>query len=119
MNITGQPGSGAITGSNYSVNLINGSYSYTVQSQGRIYHASPGSFTVNGLTTTNSVSVSFSKVTYIVTFNESNLPSGTTWYVNLSTGQSFSSISSTISVSLINGSYTYTVGTTDKIYHVI
>ncbi|MCL5889370.1 MAG: hypothetical protein M1597_05365 [Candidatus Thermoplasmatota archaeon] len=116
VNITGQPGSGAITGSSYTVSLINGSYSYTVQSQGRIYHASPGSFTVNGLTTTNSVSVSFSKVTYIVTFNESNLPSGTAWYVNLSNGQSLSSSTNTISFSVSNGSYTYTISTSNKIY---
>ncbi|MCL4323690.1 MAG: hypothetical protein M1498_04525 [Candidatus Thermoplasmatota archaeon] len=118
VNITGQPGSGAITGSSYTVSLINGSYSYTVQSQGRIYHASPGSFSVNGLITSNSVSVSFSKVKYTVTFTESNLPSGTAWYVNLSNGDKSGAITGTsYSFSLINGSYSYTIGTTDKIYH--
>ena len=46
---------------------------------------------------------------YPATFTESGLPSGTTWYVNLSNGQSFSSKTSTISFSEPNGTYSYTV----------
>ncbi len=118
VNITGQPGSGAITGSSYSFSLTNGSYNYTVQSQGRIYHATPGSFTINGLTTANSVSVSFSEVKYTATFTESNLPSGTAWYVNLTNGMKSGAITGlSYSFSLANGSYIYNTTTTDKTYH--
>ena len=113
-NITGQPGSGAITGSSYTVSLINGSYSYTVQSQGKLYHSSPGSFTVKGSPVPESVT--FSEVKYTITFMESDLPSGT-WYVNLSNGMKSGAITgSTYSFSLINGSYSYTISTSDKIY---
>jgi hypothetical protein len=54
--------------------------------------------------------------TYAVSFTESGLPSGTTWYVNLSGGQSFSSSTSTITFTAPNGTYSYTIATTDKIY---
>ncbi len=47
---------------------------------------------------------------YTATFTESGPPSGTTWYVNISNGQSFSSNTSTITFTEINGSYTYTIG---------
>ena len=53
---------------------------------------------------------------YTVTFTETGLPSGTTWYVNLTNGQSFSSTTSTVSFSEPNGTYSYTVTTSDKTY---
>jgi YVTN family beta-propeller protein len=54
---------------------------------------------------------------YTVTFTESGLPSGTSWYVNI-TGQTSSGpiTSSTYTASLINGTYSYTVSTSDKTY---
>ena len=62
----------------------------------------------------------FSKtLSYNVTFTESGLPSGSTWYVNI-TGQSPSGplpySPGTYSVSLPNGSYTYSVSTGNKEY---
>ncbi|MEM3791054.1 MAG: hypothetical protein QW260_08295, partial [Thermoproteota archaeon] len=118
VNITGQQSSGPIPSSQltYSIYLPNGSYSYSVSTGNNLYKPSPssGSFTVNGVPV--SMSISFSEVTYSVTFTESGLPSGTMWYVNLSNGQSFSSTTSTISFSETNGTYSYTIATTDKIY---
>ena len=97
------------TTSTISFSEPNGSYSYTITTTDRIYEVSlsSGSITVNGASV--SKSVTFSMVKYTATFTESGLPSGTTWYVNLSNGQSFSSTTSTISFSEPNGSYSYTV----------
>ena len=54
---------------------------------------------------------------YTVTFTESGLPSGTTWYVNLSNGFDSGAITgSSYSFSLNNGTYSYTIATTDKTY---
>ena len=57
-----------------------------------------------------------SSSTYVTTFTESGLPSGTTWYMNLTDGLSFSSTTTTISFSELNGTYSYTVATNDKTY---
>ncbi|MEM0134934.1 MAG: hypothetical protein QXU18_06870, partial [Thermoplasmatales archaeon] len=74
-------------------------------------------FTVNG--NSLNVTVNFTQPTaskFSVTFTESGLPLGTTWYVNLSNGQSFSSTTSTISFNESNGTYSYTIRTSDRIY---
>ncbi|MEM4104740.1 MAG: hypothetical protein QXF80_07085 [Thermoplasmatales archaeon] len=111
---TGESFSSALT--SLSFNETNGTYSYTVATTDKTYSPSPssGSFTVNGAPV--SENVTFSKVLYNITFNESGLPSGTTWYVNLSNGQSFSSTSSSISFNESNGTYSYTISTPDKTY---
>jgi hypothetical protein len=54
--------------------------------------------------------------TYTVTFTEKALPAGTTWYVNLSNGQSNSSTSSTITFELVNGTYGYMLSSSDPDY---
>ena len=95
----------------------NGTYSYTVATTDKTYEPSPssGTFTVNGASV--SKSVAFSEVKYTVTFTESGLPSGTTWYVNLSNGVDSGAITgSSYSFSLTNGTYSYTIATTDKTY---
>lgn len=112
VNMTGHD-SGAITNTSYSFSLINGSYSYNIATTDKIYQAPPGSFTVNGASV--SEPVAFSKV-YTVTFTETGLPSGITWYVNLSNGQRYTSTASTISFTESNGTYSYIVSTTDKIF---
>ena len=111
VNLSNGMDSGPITGSSYSFSLINGTYSYTIATSDKTYEPSPssGSLTVDG----NSVSksVTFSEVKYTVTFAESGLPSGTTWYVNLSNGMDSGPITgSSYSFSLINGTYSFTVG---------
>ena len=110
VNLSNGIDSGAITGSSYSFSLTNGTYSYTIATSDKTYSPSPssGSFTVNGAPVPEAIT--FSKVTYTVTFTETGLLSGTTWYVNLTNGQSFSSTTSTMSFSEPNGTYSYTIG---------
>ncbi len=98
----------------------NGTYSYTIGTVSG-YSASPssGSITVSG----NNIkqAITFTPTTtsaskYTVTFTESGLPTGTTWYVNITGGASYSSATGTITFSEPNGTYTYTVATGDKEY---
>ncbi|MCL4421102.1 MAG: thermopsin [Candidatus Thermoplasmatota archaeon] len=109
--------SGAISGSSYSFLLTNGSYTYTIATSDKIYEPSPssGSLTVDGSSPATIV-VAFKEVTSFVTFTESGLPSGSTWYVNLSNGQTFSSTTGTISFSEPNGTYSYTIATSNNAY---
>ncbi|MHB8361951.1 MAG: thermopsin, partial [Thermoplasmataceae archaeon] len=100
VNITGPSsaqtpsGSGAITGSTYSVLLSNGTYSYNIATNNKIWHAPASSLTVNGAALPESVS--FALFTYSVTFTESGLPSSTIWYVNITGQSSLSSTTTTI-----------------------
>ena len=86
----------------------NGSYTFSVSTTNPAYgpSAATSTFTVKGAA--QSVSVSFTPLTFTVTFTETGLPSGTTWYINLSNGKSLSSTGTTITVSLTNGTYNYT-----------
>ena len=101
--------SGTITGSSYFFSLANGSYSYTISISDKTYSPSPysGSFTVNGANV--SESVAFSEVTYVVTFIETGLPSGTSWSVTFN-GTTLSSTTNTISFTAANGTYSYSIG---------
>lgn len=102
------------TSSSLTASFTNGTYSYTIGTTDKTYSASGSSFTVNG----NQVSetVSFTPVLFSIVFSESGLPNGTRWYVNLSTGNSFSSASTTVTASLTNGTYDYTVASANKTY---
>ena len=55
-------------------------------------------------------------MTYKVTFMETGLPSGIEWFVNLSNGKSFNSTTATISFYEPNGSYSYTLGSSNFNY---
>jgi len=79
-----------------------------------IYWALMRAYPPNGVMP--SVSFGSAVPTYTVTFTESGLPSGTTWYVNLSNGQSYSGTGTTITFNEPNGSYSYTIATVNKIY---
>jgi magnesium-transporting ATPase (P-type) len=93
----------------------NGTYSFSIASiNGYSVSPSSGRITVNGSNV--NVGITFTLVTYTVTFTESGLPSGTIWYVNLSNGQSFSSTTDTITFNEPNGTYSYTISTEDKNY---
>jgi len=108
VNITGQSSSGPIPSSqtSYSVSLPNGSYSYTVSTGNKEYKPSySGSFTVNGVSV--SESITFSEVTYTVTFTESGLPTGATWNI---TFNGVKSSSPSIMFNEPNGTYSYTIG---------
>jgi YVTN family beta-propeller protein len=92
----------------------NGTYSYTVATLDKAYTASRGSFVVNGLNV--SQAVAFSAVNYTVSFTESGLPSGTGWWVNVTSGPSTFSTTEFLSFGESNGSYTYSTTTTNMNY---
>ena len=74
---------------------------------------------VNSVLSVSSYTVTYNEsyiVAYSVTFTESGLPSGTTWYMNITSGSSYSSTASTITVSEPNGTYSYTIATNNKEY---
>lgn len=86
----------------------NGSYSYYISSANKQYRPSnyEGSFNVSG--TNQSITITFSTVTFNVTFLESGLTSGVRWSVTLNRS-SKNSTSDSITFSEPNGSYVYSV----------
>ena len=72
----------------------------------------PATITMNGPITEKANFIEL----YNITFIESGLPSGTSWYVNLSNGQSISGNGTTIMLSLPNGTYRYTITSLNKDY---
>lgn len=108
--------SGPVSGSPYTVKLTNGSYLYTVASSNKTYEPSLNSRTlvVNG--NSANYTIKFEIVQYTVTFTEAGLPAGAKWYVNLSNGTDFTSVSISTIFSLPNGTYSYAVGTSSANY---
>jgi hypothetical protein len=108
------------TGSTISTLLPNGSYAFTTASANGSYTPSPASGTVpvNGGSAYTRVSFSLSVggTDYSVTLNESGLPNGSVWYFNLSGQPSVSSTTRLASVTLPNGSYSFTVAAADSLY---
>ena len=104
------------TSNSIEIQIPNGSYSYMIATTNKEYSAQGGSLIVNGANL--EISIKFNLVTYAITFTESGLPSGY-WYVNI-TGQPSSgpipSSQTSYSVSLPNGSYSYTISTGNKEY---
>ena len=109
VNLSNGMHSEAITGTSFSFSLTNGTYNYTVATSNKIYEPSPISSSVNVSGASRTVNITFSELMYQVTFTESGIPSATTWYLNLSNGQSFHSTTNTISFMEPNGTYHYTV----------
>ena len=73
---------------------------------------------INPKTETTATPLIFSYGTDNVTFNESGLPSGDVWYVNLSGNYSSGPIvTHNYTFHLENKTYSYCIGTTVKIYH--
>ncbi|MFZ1024141.1 MAG: hypothetical protein WAN87_08395 [Thermoplasmata archaeon] len=92
----------------------NGSYSFTATPTNPAFASIRGSFTVNG--TDVSQTLTFALTTYPVSFAEQGLPSGATWYVNISGGSSYRSIGTTLNFREPNGTYDYRVATSDSEY---
>ena len=117
VNMSGQSSSGPISGSTYFIALANGSYTYSIANVNKDYYlvSSTGSLTVAGIALYESIN--FLLKTYQVTFIETGLPTGETWYINLTNGESFGPITSpSFIANLSNSSYEYYVATNDKIY---
>jgi hypothetical protein len=121
VNLSNGLSSGPISGSSYSFSLTNGTYTYIIASSNKIYKPSPisSTFTVKGTTLTEKIT--FSEVLYSVQFTESGLPSGASWYVNITESNGTKYLSgpisgSSYSFSLTNGSYTYKIASANRIY---
>ena len=99
------------TGSEVNVTLMPGSYPVSVNTSSKQYNLGDLTLTAGGYRAISTQNI------YSSTFTETGLPSGTHWYVNVSGVGSYSSVSSTISVALPNGSYSYTVATLNKDYY--
>lgn len=86
----------------------NGSYSFSISTPDKTYSPSPsyGRFDVNG--SSDLIFVNFTEIKFNVQFIESGLPNGTLWSVNLD-GYILSSSTNTITISLTNGSYSFSV----------
>ncbi|EQD27610.1 thermopsin precursor, partial [mine drainage metagenome] len=99
-----------------TIDLANGSYAYTVASANKNYatSAASGSFAVSGAAV--SKSVSFIPYTYAVTFTEGGLPTGTTWYLNVTGQASVSSTATMASIPLANGTYAYVLASASQLY---
>ena len=98
------------SGSSYSIGLPNGTHPFTFSTSDpfRGSENDNGNITLLGRPTSTIVVFTYA---YNVTFNEEGLPSGTNWYVNLSTGKGSGTIAGSTTVfHLLNGSYSFTVG---------
>ena len=92
----------------------NGSYVYSVSASPDTYAAPGGTFDVSGAAL--SILVPFSSTYYPVTFSETGLPAGVQWWVNLTGGPSGSSTTRTLTLSLVNGTWQYTVAAANPSY---
>jgi DNA-binding beta-propeller fold protein YncE len=106
VNVTGG-GSNSSEGSTLSLVEPNGFFNYTVASANKSLSAPGGEFEVRGGAVEETVS--FSLVTYSVTFTEAGLPSGSLWSVTLS-GATQTGTADIVFVGLTNGTRTFTVG---------
>ncbi len=92
----------------------NGSYDYSASAAPDSYAAPGGTFDVNAMPL--SLTVRFSSTYYPVTFSETGLPTGVRWWVNLTGGPSGSSTTSTLTLSLVNGTWLYVVAAANPTY---
>lgn len=114
VNVTGKPSSGTLYNSSYDIYLGNGTYTVQISDNNKTYRLLPviDEFVVNG--SNENIQLSFVPVYYYISFNESGLPNGLTWFLNISDGQDIKSVSAIFSIQLTNGTYTYTATPTNK-----
>jgi hypothetical protein len=100
------------TGTTLVFELQNGTYAFSTTASG-YSAAAPTKVVVDGADQVVSVGFTLpSPAVYQVTFTETGLPAGTTWFVSL--GETiYSSTSTALTFSVANGTYAYTIGTTD------
>jgi hypothetical protein len=114
VNLSNGMKSGEISGSSFSFNLTNGSYQYNIATNNKIY--SPvlhfSSFSIEGMISQKIIL--FSLVKYKLTFIETGLSLGVTWYINGS--MQANTKSSSMTFNLENGSYTYFINNLSSYY---
>ncbi|MEM4058594.1 MAG: hypothetical protein QXZ12_07725, partial [Thermoplasmata archaeon] len=102
---------------NMSVDLSE--YNFTGPSSGIYYFGNGNSGNTgsnNGYVFCSIGSLQNKTATYKTTFIETGLPTGTEWYVNLTNGQFFSSTGNQITMQMPNGTYSYTIATSDTTF---
>ena len=100
-------GEGLPAGTSWSVSM--GSTMYSLTDGSIVFSPTDGQY-MNISYSVSHVSGYVASPFYTVTFTESGLPSCTAWYVNITSLQSSAPITqSSYSVSLTNGTYSYTV----------
>jgi hypothetical protein len=104
--VAGGP-SGHSTGSSFALDLPNGSYTFSAWADNRTYASAGGSFVVDAVPFVQEVT--FSILTYVVTFVEGGLPPGSEWSATLG-GQSNLSTGNSMAFTASNGSYRFRVG---------
>ncbi len=104
----------SVSGASKTVSLAAGVYSYSIVSSNSAYTTHGGVVSVESATT---APIQFKSVDYSVTVTETGLPSGSSWYV-IAGGQEYTSTGSSISFMAMNGTVSYTVGTTVSGYNL-
>lgn len=117
VNITGQASSGPINeAGTFNIYLVNGTYNYTSTTSDKQYYAygaTYGKTTVSG--SSDVIQIPFYSELFQLNINEAGLPYGNSWYVNLSTGMKSHQITGSIyTTDLMNGTYNFTVATSNK-----
>lgn len=105
-------------GSTLDIPVPNGTFHYTIKDIPGWHESTlaySGNLTVDG-SSFALTPLDFFQVTYAATFNETGLPHGTEWWLNLSGGRSFASNNTTVSFALPNGTYSYVVASAEKTY---
>ncbi len=92
----------------------NGSWPFTVSPSGD-YSPNPGQGNVNVNAGPAGESITFNLQTYPVTFTETGLPTGTDWSVTIN-GVNQHSTTTTVQFSEVNGSYPFTIQSSDSKY---
>jgi YVTN family beta-propeller protein len=97
----------------------NGTFGYSVASSDLRYRANPseGYGVVRGLAIY--LGIDFQDVVYSVTFVESGLAPTTGWFANVTGQPPTYSTGANVSLFLTNGTYNFTIGSTDKTYFAI
>jgi ABC-type phosphate transport system substrate-binding protein len=92
----------------------NGTYNWTASPPAATYTSPRGSFDVEDGPV--SIGVRFDPVLFPVTAVESGLPAGVEWWMNLTGGPTLHSTNGSIALNETNGTYSYSLGTTNKTY---
>jgi hypothetical protein len=118
VNVTGVAASGPIqvtatTGHNATFLLNNGTYSYTIAAGNHAYKPTPSSGSFTGAGVNLAEAISFSMITYSVSFNETGLTASTTWDVIFNNLNQTSTTKYDNFTYQINGTYDFTVSATN------
>ncbi len=114
-NVTIGPATYTSNSSTIALSLPSGIIPYKVSSTKSDYAPATGTGVISTSGPFTQENVVFSPVNYAVQFNETGLPSGSAWTVTIN-GSSSTTTSSSITFHLMNGTYDYSISSSDKAY---